>query len=337
MPTRGCVTLASRLSPDVLRIDAQVVVDELTAAIQTLVVRQMRKRGTVVGLSGGIDSSVVAALCGRALGMERVVGLLMPERESAAETRALGQQVADSLGIATVVEDITRILDAAGCYERRDAAIRQLIPDYGPGWRSKVALPSVIDGDQFRIFSVVAESASGEQRRARVTPTAYNELVAAMNFKQRTRKMIEYHHADRLNYAVAGTPNRLEYDQGFFVKNGDGAADFKPIAHLYKTQVYQIAEHLGLPESIRRRAPTTDTYSLPQTQEEFYFSLPYDKMDLCLFAKNQGLVAADVAPAVGLSEAQVARVFDDIDAKRRATRYLHLSPQLLGDVPEVYR
>jgi NAD+ synthase len=164
---------------------------------------------------------------------------------------------------------------------------------------------------------------------------AYLEIVAATNFKQRTRKMLEYYHADRLNYAVAGTPNRLEYDQGFFVKLGDGAADVKPIAHLYKSQVYALAEHLGVPEDIRRRPPTTDTYSLAQGQDEFYFSLPYDKMDLCLYAKNNGLPISEVAQATGLTSEQVERVFGDIDTKRSTTRYLHLAPILVDDVLEI--
>jgi NAD+ synthase len=210
-------------------------------------------------------------------------------------------------------------------------AIQSLIPEYGAGWKAKVALPSVVAGDQYRIFSVVARGPNGEERRARVTPSAYLELVAATSFKQRTRKMMEYYHADRLNYAVAGTPNRLEYDQGFFVKNGDGAADIKPIAHLYKTQVYQLAEYLGVPEAIRTRPPTTDTYALPQTQEEFYFSLPYDRMDLCLYARSNDVPAAEVAAALGLTEEQVDRVYRDIDAKRRASRYLHLAPQLVAE------
>src|SRR5690606_30847455 len=119
---------------------------------------------------------------------------------------------------------------------------------------------------------------------------------AATNFKQRVRKMMEYHYADRFNYAVIGTPNRLEYDQGFFVKNGDGSADLKPIAHLYKTQVYRMAEHLGVPAEICRRAPTTDTYSLEQSQDEFYWALPYQKLDVCLFALNNGIPADAIAP-----------------------------------------
>ena len=228
----------------------------------------------------------MAALCVAALGKERVFGLQMPERESSPETIMLSQLLADSLGIDYTLEEISPILEAAGCYQRRDDAIRKVCPDYGPGYKSKIVLPSVIDSDSFRLYSVVVLAPDGTQTKHRLTLESYLGIVAATNFKQRVRKMLEYYHADRLNYVVAGTPNRLEYDQGFFVKLGDGAADVKPIAHLYKSQVYALAEYLGVPEEIRTRPPTTDTYSLPQSQEEFYFSLPYAAMDLCLFGKN---------------------------------------------------
>jgi NAD+ synthase len=320
---------------DALAIDAPGVAEQITEAIRAHVLGTLRRRGVVVGLSGGIDSSVVAALSVRALGRERVFGLFMPERDSSDDSMTLGRLIADSLGVETLVENIGPSLAALGCYERQREAIRRVAPDYGEGWKCKLTLPPILDGKRFNVFQLTVQSPSGDVSTSRMPHDAYLQLVAATNYKQRVRKMTEYYHADRLHYAVAGTPNRLEYDQGFFVKQGDGAADFKPIAHLYKTQVYALAEFLGVPAEIRSRPPTTDTFSMPQTQEEFYFSLPYDRMDLCLFAHNRGVSAEEVAPAVGLSKEQVERVFQDITQKRRTTAYLHARPLLVEPVSEV--
>ncbi len=301
-------------------------IERISTWLRETVLGKLKRRGVVLGLSGGIDSSVVAALCVRAFGTERVLGLFMNEDESADDTPYFAQRIADHLGIATATENISPILAAVGCYTRRDAAIRSVIPRYAPGWKCKLVLPSVVESDRYRIFSVVVRSPEGEQLSARLTPAAYLEVVAATSFKQRTRKMLEYFHADRLVYAVAGTPNKQEYDLGFFVKNGDGAADLKPIAHLYKTQVYELAAALGVPDEIRARPPTTDTYSLPQSQEEFYFSLPYDQMDACLYARDHGIAASEVAAALGHEVEQIERVYRDIDAKRAAAHYLHAAP-----------
>jgi NAD+ synthase len=194
------------------------------------------------------------------------------------------------------------------------------------------SLPNLIDADRYAIFSVVVQSPNGEMKKVRLTADAYLGIVAATNFKQRARKMIEYYYADLLQYAVAGTPNRLEYDQGFFVKVGDGAADFKPIAHLYKSQVFQLAAYLGVPEEIQRRLPTTDTYSLEQSQEEFYFTLPLARMDLCLYGKNNEIPAADLAPAAGMDEKQVERVYAMIESRRKVTHYLHAGPLLVEQI-----
>jgi NAD+ synthase len=299
-------------------------------------VADLRRRGMVVGLSGGIDSSVVTALCARALGPERVQVLLMPERVSSPESLTLGKMLTNQLGTPVLVEDIAATLEAAGCYARQTEAIRKMFPEYGDGWRNKITLPSILDSDRLNVSELTVESPTGERQTARMPVAAYLQMVAATNFKQRVRKMMEYYHADRLNYAVAGTPNRLEYDQGFFVKLGDGSADVKPIAHLYKSQVFALAEFLGVPEEIRRRPPTTDTFSLPQTQEEFFFALPYEKMDLCVFAHNHGVPVAEVAEATGLTSQQVERVFRDIEQKRRTTRYLHARPLLVEPVTEIH-
>lgn len=320
--------------PDSLTIDAAFEVDRITKSL-TEYLSRTKRRGVVVALSGGIDSSVVAALCVRAFGNDRVFGLHMPERESSFETLDYSRLLADSLGIESRLEDISALLDAAGCYRRRDEAIRMVYPEYGPGYKSKIVLPSVIDSDAFRLYSVVVQAPDGSQTTHRLSTESYLGIVAATNFKQRARKMLEYYHADRLNYVVSGTPNRLEYDQGFFVKLGDGAADVKPIAHLYKSQVYALAEHLGVPEQIRSRPSTTDTYSMPQSQEEFYFSLPYQRMDLCLFGLNNDVPVSDIAAATGLTDEQVNRVFRDIEQKRKTTEYLQLAPVLAADVPEI--
>ena len=322
--------MTTPFSAKALELNPAAACAEIEAAIQLQVLRQFHRRGVVLGLSGGVDSSVVASLCARALGANRVFALFMPEEDSAPESLELGKLVASKLGVASATESITPILVAAGCYRRRDEAIRNVIPAYEEGWKSKL----VVGGSSpYSFFTIVTESPEGVRHSARLSLQAYHGVVSATNFKQRTRKMLEYYHADRLNYAVVGTPNRLEYDQGFFVKGGDGAADLKPVAHLYKCQVYQLAEWLGVPEEIRLRPATTDTYGLPQTQEEFYFSLPLLKMDLCLFGKDHGISPAEVASAAGLRPEEVERIYTNIDAKRRAAAYLHQSPLLVPTEP----
>lgn len=329
------MTSSDEFSYDALVIDAEKEVDKISTRIRDGLKNRLKRRGLVVGLSGGIDSSVTAALAVKAIGSDRVFGLEMPERHSAKETTSLSRSVIDHLGIDSQRIDISPILEALDFYSKYDDAVRLAIPDYGAGWKSKIVISSIFEHQGFSLLSVVAQSPGGATVTERLPLKPYLEIVAATNFKQRTRKMLEYYHADRLNFAVAGTPNRLEYDQGFFVKLGDGAADLKPIAHLYKTQVYQLAEYLGIPEEVRKRPPTTDTYSLAQGQDEFYFSLPYREMDLCLYGKNRGLEPAQVAQAIGLKPGQVQRVYDDIDTKRATTRYLHLKPLLMEEVPEI--
>ena len=332
LDTPAPATTAPPYSAETLKIDGAHEIERIAKTLREQVNKRLRRRGIVVGLSGGIDSSVTAALAVEAFGPQRVLAVFMPEKDSEDDSLTLGRMLGDKLGVETVLENIEPVLTAAGCYDRRDAFIRVVEPGFGPGWGCKVVLPNALDNKGYNISSLVVESPEGERRTHRMSLPVYLGIVAATNMKQRTRKQIEYYHADRLNYAVAGTPNRLEYDQGFFVKNGDGAADVKPIAHLYKSQVYQLAEDLGIPEEIRSRPPTTDTWSLEQTQEEFYFSLPYQGMDLCLYGLNHGISAEAVGAAAGLTVEQVERVWADIHAKRHATRYLQTPPLLVEPV-----
>jgi len=324
--------MGSELSLDNLSINCKKVSEEIQEFVRNTVFNVLKKRGVVIGISGGIDSSVTTAICVNALGKERVFGILMPEKESSEDTLELSKVITDFFGIDNVMEDITPILDSAGCYRRRNETIKKIIPEYTNEWTFKIVLPSLLDSDSYRVFSLVAKSPDGKIVKKRLNRTAYLEIVSATNFKQRVRKMIEYYHSDRLNYADGGTPNMLEYDQGFFVKNGDGAADIKPIAHLFKTQIYQLAKYYKLPEIIVNNPPTTDTYSMPQSQEEFFFSVPYDIMDFCLYCYNNDISPERASKAISLDVDQVKRVFYDIKNKRRSSRYLHLSPQLVKPV-----
>ena len=319
-----------------LALDPVEAVSRIADSMRRGVGELLRRRGVVVAMSGGIDSSVCAALAVRALGPTREFGLMLPERDSSPESLELARELADQLGIDHTVEDITATLSAIGCYARRDDAIRRVVPELTSEWRSKVVIGgSVLESDRLNVHYLVVEAPGGKVQRHRLPPAEYRQIVAATNFKQRVRKMLEYYHADRLHYAVVGTPNRLEYDQGFFVKGGDGLADIKPIAHLYKTQVYQLAEYLGIPERIRTRPPTTDTYSLAQSQEEFFFALSTRVMDAMLYASNAGMDVQEAADTLGFPAEQVERAFRDIKQKRSTTRYLHRKPILVESVPQI--
>lgn len=319
-----------------LNIDVAAAAEKVETELRQVVAEDLGRRGLVVAMSGGVDSSVCAGLAVRAMGPKRVFGLMLPESDVEPEAREIAEGWAKQLGIDYAVEDITPVLEGCGCYRRRDEAIRRLVPGYGDGWSSKIVLPGDrLNSDQLNVYYLVVQDPSGNSERLRLPPREYREIVAATNFKQRARKMLEYYHADRLHYAVVGTPNRLEYDQGFFVKGGDGLADVKPIAHLYKTQVYQLADYLGVPKAVTERAPTTGTYSLSQSQEEFYFAVPTKAMDLMLYARNNNWTDEQTASASGYSEVQVGRVFGDIEQKRATTRYLHLAARLIEPVEEI--
>lgn len=312
-------------SRDAMALDYAAATAHIEKTLRAATGEKLRRRGLVLGVSGGIDSSVCAVLAARAVGKQRVVGLLMPERDSSPSSLEKGKAACAVAGIQYEIHDLTPALEVLGCYRKRDEAIRRVVPEYQPGDRFKIAVAENLTGsDRVSYFTLVVELSvqGGKQVRVRMPADVYLGIVAATNLKQRVRKLMEYTRADELNYAVIGTPNRLEYDQGFFVRGGDGLADVKPIAHLYKTQVFALGRYLGLPPEITEQTPSTDTYSLPQTQEEFYFGVPYAQMDLLLWAYIHGVSPAAAAGVVGLTGEQVARVYHDIELKRRVAEQL---------------
>jgi NAD+ synthase len=310
---------------DPLALDLEATVNALASGIRDAV-RELGRRGAVLGVSGGVDSGVCAALAVRAFGPKHVLLLRMPEKDIGQGASDLGLELAESLGAPQREESISAALEGLGCYRRRDEAIREVFPAYESHWKHKV-VRSAPGG--VVVFALVIEKPDGSREEQRIPAATYRKLIAATNMKQRVRKLIEYTWADALGYAVIGTPNRLEYDQGFFVKGGDGLADIKPIAKLYKTQVYALARQLGLPPAIAERDPTTETFSLPQTQEEFYFGHPYDRMDLLVHGVEEDISPADLAPLLGMDAESVASAYDEVRRVRKATSYLHSSARII--------
>lgn len=314
-----------------LDLDVEQEVERIVEGLRQSVHQTLRRQGAVLGISGGIDSSVVLALCVRAFGAERVVGLLLPEGESSPESATLAQMVADHYGIQTITEDISGALEGFGCYRRRNEAIQSLFPDFGSGWGAKITLPgNLLKEDTLNFFYLTVTSPDGQEFTKRLPPRQYYQIVAASNFKQRSRMAMLYYHAELRNYAVIGTPNKNEHLLGFFVKHGDAGIDVSPIEHLFKTQVYQLARYLDVPEEIQKRPPTSDTYPGGSTQEEFFFRLPFDILDTIWLGYDRGIPNKEIARGLDLAVEQVERVVNDIIRKQRTTAYLRMPAIVLG-------
>jgi len=312
---------------DSLKIDAAAVTDNLCRIIAEQIGTKLNRWGAVIGISGGIDSSVVAGLCARALGPDKVLGVMMPEQDSSPDSKNLALELAAKFGFETVEENITPGLDGMGCYERRNEAIRQVFPEFDDSYRCKITIPTnILEKQAFNFFTLNIEDDKGNKQSKRMPTPVYLQVVAASNLKQRLRMTTLYYHAEKRNWAVIGTGNKDEHEQGFFVKWGDGGADMKPIAHLFKTQVFQIARHIGVPDSILDRIPTTDTYSADQTQEEFFFGLDFYRMDMLWYAMENNVPAEKAAEVLGLTREQVEHGFKAIQRKIDATEYLRMNP-----------
>ncbi len=310
-------------SKDVLKFDQEKTIAMLVAFIRESVHTYYRRKGIVIGLSGGIDSAVSAALSVRAVGRERVVGVLLPEKDSNPVSREYGRLVADSLGIECHEVSLTPMLEAFGVYAKRDAIVRRLVPGVSEPYQFRLVLPQdLLDRDRLNVYSIEVQPPDGQIRRARVPAADYLELMAANDIKQRLRMTQLYYEAERRAHIVCGTTNFPEYIQGFFVKYGDGGVDIEPLTYLYKTQVFALGAHLGVPKQVLERTPSPDTYSLPVSDADFYFCMPYEILDYIIYGVEHGVPHEEVAAALGLAPEQVARAAKDIMRKRDATRPL---------------
>ncbi|MFC2061058.1 NAD(+) synthase [Elusimicrobiota bacterium] len=314
---------------DILKIDSKVESERVSSLIEKQVA-EMKLDGVVVGISGGIDSALSAALSVRALGKEKVFGLILPEKESSPCSARYAEKFAQELGIGYETVDITQALESLGAYQKRDDTIRSIFPEYNSGYRSKITLPpDLIQKDAYNIFTLTIESEEGIKKTARLNKTALNNIVASTNIKQRTRMVQLYYHAEKMNYLVCGTTNRTETVLGFFVKYGDGGVDIEPLAHLYKTQIYQLAEYLGVTKEIIERDPSPDTYTADVNDQDFYFRVPLDKLDLLLYSWENRVDMDEVCRIMELSQEQVKRVYRDFLSKSSKTESMRSMPPVV--------
>ena len=316
-------------SIDILIInDIETACDKIIADLHDSVFQRLNRLGGVIGISGGIDSSVSMALAAKALGTENLLAIMMPEHDSSDDSALFARKLADKFGVKSITENITGALEGFGCYQRRDEAVKRVFPEYDPlEYKMKIGIrSSSLYTNLPPLFSVTIIDKVGNEQSKRVPAPELRQIEAASNFKQRCRMSMLYYHAEFLHYAVIGTPNKHEVEQGFFVKNGDGGADVMPIAHLYKTQVYQLANYLGVPKEIIERTPTSDTYSAEQTQEEFFFQLPFQQMDLLWYAFKNEYDPQEVGNVMGKTVDEIKKVFAGFDRKIKTTQYLRMPP-----------
>jgi len=316
-------------SKDILKIrDIESLVNHLSELLIEEIFRKYKRRGAVIGISGGIDSSVTMALAVKAIGAEKVFGVMMPEKDSSPDSENMADKLAKKFGVEAVVENIRPALEGFKCYERRDEAIKRVFPEFNPVTdKSKIGINQTgLDQKLPPVFHLTIIHPSGEQKSKVIPVKEYLQIVAASNFKQRCRMSMVYYHAEQKHYVVLGTANKHEIDQGFFVKFGDGGSDLYPLANLYKTQVYQLARHLGVTQEIIDRTPTTDTYSAEQTQEEFFYQLPFDVMDLMWYGFEHGYDKAEVGKVMGKTVQEVEIIFENFARKKKTTEYLRANP-----------
>ncbi|WP_430816202.1 NAD(+) synthase [Carboxylicivirga sp. RSCT41] len=308
--------------------DVQTVIDQIVAKLREDVGRKLRRRGGVVGISGGIDSSVTLALAVKAFGAKNVLGVMLPEKDSSDDSKEFALELAQKFGVEVVEENISGALDGFACYSRRDEAVKRVIPEFDPAVdKMKIGIPQeFINSNLPPVFFVTVVFADGSEKSERLPMNEYLQIVAASNFKQRSRMSMLYYHAEAKHYAVIGTPNKHEVQQGFFVKYGDGGADVMPIGNLYKTQVYELAKELGVPQKIIDRTPTTDTYTAEQTQEEFFYQMPFEMMDLLWCGWENEYDPAEVAAALHKEVSDVEKVFKNFERKKNTTEYLRMPP-----------
>ncbi len=297
--------------------------------------RLLGKKGALVQLSGGIDSTVVVHLCARALGPENVTALYLPDQASTGlDTRGFVDEAVANAGVRLVERPIGAAIEAQQPIAEITELIRRYAPEYDPQRDAYAvnAVPSLAKRLGTLVYRVSIGPRHGTpEKTLSMSVSDLRAVIAYQNRKQRTRTLFAYAEAEAHNLAVVGASNGDELDTGFVVKYGDDAADICAIGDLSKPRVYEFARGLGVPESIIARPPTTDTYALEQTQEDYYYALPADVLRrLTAAADSTGLENLDLEPFLaecpGWSERALRQVAMGLLATLRNQRTRSLRP-----------
>lgn len=315
---------------DVLKIDPAEQLEKLSKFIMQQLTVAFRRKGIVVGMSGGVDSACMAAIAVHAIGKTKVVGLVLPEVETNPISSEYAIKHAQALGIEYRQIDITSIVNSVVPYQWRDTFIQGLVPEYKPGYKYNISLPTdLLDRDTFSFYSLQVQMPDGQIKRKRLNLDEFHTITSFANIKIRARMVYLYAEAERRNLLVAGTTNRTEFLLGDFCKYGDGGTDIEPLTYLYKNQIYQIAEHLGVIPEIMHRTPSPDTFSLPVSDQEFFFRIPFETLDHLLYAWEHEVPASEAARVLNISEEGVKRAYRDFASKHRATAHVREGTHIL--------
>ena len=285
----------------------------------------LNKKGAVVGLSGGIDSAVTAALCARSIGSENVLGLILPEQESDSQSEILATSVAEKFNLNFEVINITPILESFGVYRIKEQIVKEKFSDFDNSCKYRVMVPPKSENSVGIPFLEIFDNEK-KSHKFKISSKEFLTLTAATSIKHRVRMTLLYFCAEKNNFSVIGTTNKSEYLQGYFVKYGDGGSDIEPLVNIYKSQIYQLGNFLDVPKRILSKNASPDVWSLSTNDEEFFYSVPYDVVDLILYAREQGLSETEVEKISDLSLESIQSLFRMQNMKELQSKHMREIP-----------
>jgi len=310
---------------DIQNIDS--VETELQNFIKDQVFDKFKRKGAVIGISGGIDSALTCTLCIKAIGKENVLGVLMPEKDSNPKSTIYAKNLCEKLGMRFVTIDITNVLDSFKVYSTREQIIKKYFPRFTNQDRYRIVVPNrLVNNSSISLPHLEILDIENQTHKIRLSLHDYLDLIAATSIKHRTRMTMLYYYAEKNHFVVAGTTNKSELVQGYYVKYGDGGVDIEPLAEIYKTQVYQISSHLGIPDEIINRKPSPDTWNFEVSDEDFFFGLPYRTLDLIWYASENNIQPEKISIELGLTLEQLELIMDDQRKKWKSSQHMREMP-----------